>query len=117
MLATSIRVAGLSFALLLVAGCPSKQKTELEPIPAADAATSRSALTVEGCVDAWLEQHHLDRYGNPEGTMYAGGTPLFDERTGQRRDRLSYVFSKQPESQSACARDAGVVDRRGPATR
>lgn len=58
---------------------------------------------VEACVDRWLQEHKLDQYGHPEGTMYAGGTPLFNEATGETRDRLEYVFSRQPEAQKACA--------------
>ncbi len=58
---------------------------------------------VEACVDRWLQEHKLDRYGNAEGTMYAGGTPLFNEATGESRDRLEYVFERQPEARKACA--------------
>ena len=57
---------------------------------------------VEECVDRWLEARKLDRYGHPEGTMYPGGTPLFDESTGESRDRLEYVFAQQPEAKKAC---------------
>jgi hypothetical protein len=28
--------------------------------------------------------------------MYAGGTPLFDERTGKATDRLEYLMKKFP---------------------
>ncbi|HEX5745687.1 MAG TPA: hypothetical protein VFZ09_05555 [Archangium sp.] len=59
--------------------------------------------TTEACVDRWLQEHKLDRYGNAEGTMYAGGTPLFNEATGESRDRLEYVFARQPEARKACA--------------
>ncbi|HYO72667.1 MAG TPA: hypothetical protein VEU33_41990 [Archangium sp.] len=59
--------------------------------------------SVEACVDRWLQEHKLDRYGNAEGTMYAGGTPLFNEATGESRDRLEYVFERQPEARKACA--------------
>lgn len=57
----------------------------------------------ESCVDKWLKERKLDRYGNAEGTMYAGGTPLFDERTGESRDRLDYIYEHQPEARKACA--------------
>jgi len=57
----------------------------------------------EACVDRWLKSNGLDAYGNAEGTMYAGGTPLFDERTGEARDRLDYVFQRKPEARKACA--------------
>lgn len=55
------------------------------------------------CVDRWLADHKLDRYGSPEGTMYAGGTPLFDERTGQTTDRLDHLYRVRPEARKACA--------------
>lgn len=57
----------------------------------------------EACVDHWLKSNGLDPYGNPAGTMYAGGTPLFDERTGETKDRLDYVFERAPEARKACA--------------
>lgn len=60
----------------------------------------RAAL--ESCVDRWLKKNKLDDFGNAEGTMYAGGTPLFDERTGESRDRLKYVFDRKPEARKVC---------------
>jgi hypothetical protein len=57
----------------------------------------------ESCVDKWAKDKKLDKYGNAEGTMYAGGTPLFDESTGETRDRLAYFYERQPEAKQACA--------------
>jgi hypothetical protein len=57
----------------------------------------------ENCLDKWLTGKKMDRYGHPEGTMYAGGSPLFNERTGESRDRLQYVYERQPEARKACA--------------
>ena len=62
--------------------------------------------TAEGCVDAWLAARDLDKYGSPKGTMYMGGTPLFDERTGERTDRLTFVYAKHPEAKAACSPNA-----------
>ncbi|MDP3963860.1 MAG: hypothetical protein Q8Q39_05185 [bacterium] len=31
----------------------------------------------------WLAAENLNEYGDPQGTFYAGGTPLFDEKTGE----------------------------------
>ncbi|WNG58440.1 hypothetical protein F0U59_29600 [Archangium gephyra] len=109
---------------LLATGCP-KKTGENQPAdnPAANDAgqtgSSGASLTaptdsgtkvqggteaaVEACVDRWLQEHKLDRYGNAEGTMYAGGTPLFNEATGESRDRLEFVFERQPEARKACA--------------
>ena len=64
---------------------------------------SRDRAQEEACVDRWLAQRKLDPYGNEEGMMYAGGTPLFDERTGRSTDRLEYVYKKHPEARAACA--------------
>lgn len=57
----------------------------------------------ENCLDKWLTEKKMDRYGHPEGTMYAGGSPLFNERTGESRDRLEYVYERLPEARKACA--------------
>lgn len=65
--------------------------------------TGASREAQEACLDKWLKANKLDKYGHAEGTMYAGGTPLFDERTGERRDRLEYVYERKPEAQKACA--------------
>ncbi len=48
-------------------------------------------------IDQWLEQQNLNQYGDPKDTMYAGGTPLFDELTGERKDRYEYILEKHPE--------------------
>jgi hypothetical protein len=66
-----------------------------------DAEAKRQAVL--SCVDGWLKNKKLDEFGNPEGTMYAGGSPLFNEATGESKDRLEYVFSRQPEAKKACA--------------
>ncbi|MFP2928786.1 hypothetical protein ACLESO_27035 [Pyxidicoccus sp. 3LG] len=65
--------------------------------------TGASREAMESCVDRWLQSKGLDKYGHPEGTMYAGGTPLFDERTGESTDRLDYIFKRKPEAREACA--------------
>lgn len=48
-------------------------------------------------IDAWLKSHGLNNYGDPGGVMYTGGTPLFDERTGESISRLNYILEKFPE--------------------
>ena len=59
--------------------------------------------SVNACVDAWLGRHQLNEYADPPGTMYAGGTPLFNERTGQRTDRMIYLFAKNAQLRADCA--------------
>ena len=46
--------------------------------------------------DSWLQTQNLNAFGDPEGTMYMGGSPLFNERTGEMKDRLEYLIEKFP---------------------
>ena len=48
-----------------------------------------------------LRETGRNPYGDPKGTSYAGGTPLFDERTGARKDRYEYILEKHPELRKA----------------
>lgn len=106
------KLCGLLLAVVVLAGCkkepapdaviggpPVEQKLTKEVV----AAPSDKQTAEESCVADWLEAKKLDEYGSPEGTMYAGGSPLFDESTGKTRDRLGLVYEKQPEAKTACA--------------
>ncbi|WP_228559389.1 MULTISPECIES: hypothetical protein [Myxococcus] len=81
-------------------------KGALSAEDAGSGSTARAAQ--EACVDTWLQKQGLDAYGNPEGSMYAGGTPLFNERTGEQIDRLDFIFKNKPEVRQACAGDASA---------
>ena len=48
-------------------------------------------------VDAWIKKCGRNEYGDPAGTVYAGGNPLFDERNPKQKDRYEYVLEKNPE--------------------
>jgi hypothetical protein len=124
-----------SLSLLFTTGCPKNtgaSPDRMDPLATdtADSGTSQGALqgasdggsdggsgrgamgaskNVESCVDRWLEARKLDRYGHEAGTMYAGGTPLFNEATGEARDRVEYIFERHPEARAACTQpDAGA---------
>lgn len=71
--------------------------------PAAADAAAPAPSPREACVDRWLEKRGLNPYGDPPDTTYAGGTPLFDERTGETRDRIEYVLGKHPAARQECA--------------
>ena len=70
------------------------------PSPAAPAPPWTAAQ--EACVDRWLAERGLDSYGSPQGTQYAGGTPLFDETTGVQRSRREYLAKRHPEALHSC---------------
>ncbi|MAG28874.1 hypothetical protein CL632_01880 [bacterium] len=48
-------------------------------------------------VAQWLAKNKLNEFGDAIGTLYTGGTPLFDELTGESTDRFTYLFEKFPE--------------------
>ena len=48
-------------------------------------------------IDQWLDSNNLNRYGDAIGTVYTGGTPLFDEITGQAKERYQYILEKIPD--------------------
>lgn len=48
-------------------------------------------------IQAWIKKNGLNSYGDPQGTVYAGGTPLFDERTGKVIDLYVYIVSRHPD--------------------
>jgi len=47
-------------------------------------------------IDIWLEKNGYNRYGDPGGIVYTGGTPLFNEATGESIDRFEYILKKHP---------------------
>jgi zinc protease len=48
-------------------------------------------------IDRWIKDNNRNNYGDSKDTMYAGGTPLFDERTGKTKDKYEYILEKHPE--------------------
>jgi hypothetical protein len=48
-------------------------------------------------IDAWLEKKGLNKYGDAKNAIYTGGTPLFDEKTGQALERYDYILNKFPD--------------------
>jgi hypothetical protein len=47
-------------------------------------------------IDEWLQTNGLNEYGDPVGTSYIGGTPLFDETSGESKDKYEYILEKNP---------------------
>jgi len=48
-------------------------------------------------IDVWLENQGLNEYGDEQGTAYTGGTPLFNESTGETFERYAYLLQKFPD--------------------
>lgn len=83
---------------------PAEVRLEVapRPTPAQEAAARRRA-----CVERELSERGLNAYGDPPGTIYAGGTPLFDEKTRRREDRLDHVLARVPAIAEACPASPG----------
>lgn len=47
-------------------------------------------------IEAWLGANGLNKYGDTPDTMYAGGTPLFDELTSETISLYDYLVRKYP---------------------
>lgn len=47
-------------------------------------------------IDIWIRKNSLNKFGDLKDTVYAGGTPLFDEKTGKVTDLYEYIIQKHP---------------------
>jgi outer membrane murein-binding lipoprotein Lpp len=99
--ARRILVVVIVFGSVALASCRDRAKMNGEAGVVTRGATAEPAEEV--CLDAWLKARALDRYGSADGTVYAGGDPLFDE-TSDRATRLrEYVYARHPDAARACA--------------
>ena len=48
-------------------------------------------------IDTWIKKDNLNEYGDSTNTVYAGGTPLFNESTGQSIELYQYILEKHPD--------------------
>ncbi|OGG43609.1 hypothetical protein A3G50_00830 [Candidatus Jorgensenbacteria bacterium RIFCSPLOWO2_12_FULL_42_11] len=55
------------------------------------------SLEEKEMIDAWIIENDLNQYGDPKDTVYMGGTPLFDEKTGQSIDKYEYILKNHPD--------------------
>lgn len=94
------------FEVRLHGGYPRLEHRLLARIPVAAGtwpiAGGAQPANGDECLDRWLEDRHLDPYGAPRGTVYLGGSPLFDEATEQWTSRWELVTSKHPQAATAC---------------
>lgn len=55
-------------------------------------------------IDDWIQKTGRNQFGDPPGTVYAGGNPLFDERKpGPPTDRYEYILARHPELKTEAA--------------
>ena len=51
-------------------------------------------------IDQWIREQGRNEYGDAKGTVYTGGTPLFNEMTGRTLDKYEYILKRHPELRS-----------------
>ncbi|HRY63274.1 MAG TPA: hypothetical protein P5267_01550 [Patescibacteria group bacterium] len=56
-----------------------------------------AGLNEKAKIEKWLVDNKLNEFGEPADTLYAGGTPLFDEATGKTMDRYDYILKNHPD--------------------
>ena len=80
----AVIIAGSS-VLAAQAGDPQAQPSQEEQKPSQE--EQKDIL-------AWLERSSdsLNTYGDPADAMYMGGSPLFNERTGEFKDKFQYII-------------------------
>lgn len=93
-------------ACLLTLACrnvpPGSTGVTSEPAPV----PSPLPADPDACLTEVLQRAGLNRFGDPPDTMYAGGSPLFDERTGETTSRRDYVQARHPELVAQCPEEA-----------
>lgn len=50
------------------------------------------SLNEKELIEVWISENDLNQYGDPKDTVYIGGTPLFNETTGQSIDKYQYIL-------------------------
>jgi hypothetical protein len=48
-------------------------------------------------IEAWIAWKDLNLFGDPKGTVYKGGSPDFDEASGEAIERYEYIRSNHRE--------------------
>lgn len=74
-----------------------KERTMPDPSPTP--VSSQSDITAEEKVriETWIKSNNLNFFGDPNDTVYAGGTPLYDEMSGETIDRFDYILKNHPD--------------------
>ena len=77
--------------MLLVAGlgcnCGSKSQQT----------TSTISEVEKQQIQQWIVENDLNQYGDPKNTFYTGGTPLYNEGTGETIDLYDYILGRHPD--------------------
>ena len=78
--------------------------------PTSFSAAKMTRLEIKQISD-WLRLQGLNRFGDPQGTSYKGGSPLFDEKTGKSISYFDYLLKKFPNRPWREVQKKKIIDR------
>ena len=93
-----IIILGLIIAIVILGSIvlrPTQEGEEL--MPTKDEQLIDISPEEKEQIGNWIIENNLNQYGDPEGTFYIGGTPLFNEQTSQTIDRYEYILNSYPD--------------------
>ncbi len=79
---------------------PKDCLTPFKPVVKFKVSKDQESLTIteeeKAKIDRWIIENNLNQYGDPKNRIYTGGTPLFNEATGETIDRYEYILKNHP---------------------
>lgn len=77
----------------------NQEETNEPTNPPTNGQTPTAAVSDEekAAIDTWIAENDLNEFGDPKDTVYAGGTPLFNEGTGEYTDKYEHIVSQHPD--------------------
>jgi len=81
-------IFGLIILILVVGFVILRQKVREE---------GEISLEEKQLIEAWIKENDFNQYGDLKETVYIGGTPLFNEATGERIDKYEYILQRHPD--------------------
>jgi hypothetical protein len=94
----AVLIVGILFTAIFFFQRKNDQSSALTPSPTAVVENPSTVSPEEQQeIDAWIETEDLNEFADPKESMYAGGTPLFDETNGKYTDRYEYILKNHPD--------------------
>lgn len=93
---TSVCILCLSLLLILYSDRISTGGHDKAAIGESDNDNDKNYFCNLVKADKWLKEEELNQFGDALDTMYAGGSPIFDESTGKSINRYDYLTDKFP---------------------
>lgn len=77
---------------------PEQSSTFMAPTKDEESSlTQKLSKEEKRAMDAWIHTNGLNKFGDAPTTVYLGGTPLFNEKTGETIDRYEYILRRHPD--------------------